>query len=65
MPSPNKFKSLYPNDKFFYFNGGQLVTLCISHSSHINLLNVDIDDYYGFAILLINPKNNTSLTDIR
>ena len=64
MPSANKFKSLYPNDNNFYFNDNQLVTLLISYSSHINLINVDINTYYGFAILLINPKNNASLTEI-
>ena len=64
MPSPNKFKFLYPNDKHFYFHDNQLVTLFISYSSHINLLKVAINTYYGFAILLINPKNNASLTEM-
>ena len=61
MPSTS---ILYPNDTAFYFHEDQSVTLFISYSSDISILGVNINDYYGFAILLINPNKNTTLTNV-
>ena len=61
MPSTS---ILYPNDTAFYFHEDQSVTLLISYSSDITIFGVNINDYYGFAILLINPNNNTTLTNV-
>ena len=61
MPSTNK---LYPNDTTFYFNEGQSVTLFVSYCSDIKLFRVAINNYYGFAILLINPNNNVTLNNV-
>ena len=64
MPSPNQTNSLYPNDTTFYFVEGQLVTLLISYSSNIMLFRMTVINYYGFAVLLINPNNNVNLTNV-
>ena len=64
MPSPNQTNTLYPDDSIFYFVEGQLVTLLISYSSNIMLFRMTVINYYGFAILLINPNNNVNLTNI-
>ena len=64
MPSPNQTNTLYPNDTTFYFVEGQLVTLLISYSSNIMLFRMTVINYYGFAILLINPNNNVNLTNV-
>ena len=61
MPSTS---TLYPNDTAFYFHEDQSVTLFISYSSDITILGVNINDYYGFAILLINPNKNTTLINV-
>ena len=61
MPSTS---TLYPNDTAFYFHEGQSVTLLISYSSHIMMFGVNINNYYGFAILLININNNATLNNI-
>ena len=61
MPSSS---TLYPNDTAFYFHESQSVTLFISYSSYIMLFGVSINNYYGFAILLININNNVTLTNI-
>ena len=61
MPSTS---TLYPNDTAFYFHEGQSVTSLISYSSDITILGVNINDYYGFAILLINPNKNTTLINV-
>ena len=64
MPSPNQTNTLYPNDTSFYFVEGQLVSLLISYSSNIMLFRMTVINYYGFAILLINPNNNVNLTNV-
>ena len=64
MPSPNQTNTLYPNDTTFYFVEGQLVSLLISYSSNIMLFRMTVINYYGFAILLINPNNNVNLTNV-
>ena len=61
MPSTS---TLYPNDTAFYFHEGQSVTLFVSYSSYIMLFGVNIKNYYGFAILLININNNVTLYNI-
>ena len=61
MPSTS---ILYPNDTAFYFHEDQSVTLLISYSSDITIFGININDYYGFAILLINPNKNTTLTNV-
>ena len=61
MPSTS---TLYPNDTAFYFHEGQSVTLFASYSSHITMFGVNINKYYGFAILLININNNVTLFNI-
>ena len=61
MPSTS---TLYPNDTAFYFHEGQSVTLFASYSSHITMFGVNIINYYGFAILLININNNATLNNI-
>ena len=61
MPSTS---TLYPNDTAFYFHEGQSVTLFVSYSSHITMFGVNINNYYGFAILLININNNITLYNI-
>ena len=61
MPSTS---TLYPNDTAFYFHEGQSVTLFVSYSSHITMFGVNINNYYGFAILLINIDNNVTLNNI-
>ena len=61
MPSTS---TLYPNDTAFYFHEGQSVTLFVSYSSHIMMFGVNINNYYGFAILLININNNVTLKNI-
>ena len=61
MPSTS---TLYPNDTAFYFHEDQSVTLLISYSSDITILGVNINNYYGFAILLINPNKNTTLINV-
>ena len=61
MPSTN---TLYPNDTAFYFHEDQSVTLLISYSSDIMMVGVNINNYYGFAILLINPNKNTTLINV-
>ena len=61
MPSTS---TLYPNDTAFYFHESQSVTLLISYSSYIMLFGVSINNYYGFAILLININNNTTLNNV-
>ena len=61
MPSAS---TLYPNDTSFYFRESQSVTLLISYSSDITLSNVNINNYYGFAVLLINPNNNSILNNV-
>ena len=61
MPSTS---TLYPNDTSFYFHESQSVTLLISYSSDIMLSNVNINNYYGFAVLLINPNNNSILNNV-
>ena len=61
MPSTS---TLYPNDTAFYFHEGQSVTLFVSYSSHITMFGVNINNYYGFAILLININNNVTLNNI-
>ena len=58
MPSTS---TLYPNDTAFYFHEGQSVTLFVSYSSYIMMFGVNINNYYGFAILLININNNITL----
>ena len=64
MPSSNQTNTLYPNDTNFYFVEGQLVSLLISYSSNITLFRMTVINYYGFAVLLINPKNNANLINI-
>ena len=61
MPSTS---TLYPNDTSFYFHESQSVTLLISYSSNIMMSNVIINNYYGFAVLLINPNNNSILNNV-
>ena len=61
MPS---ISTLYPNDTTFYFHESQSVTLLVSYSSHIMLFGVNINNYYGFAILLININNNVTLNNV-
>ena len=61
MPSTS---TLYPSDTAFYFHEGQTVTLFVSYSSHIMLFGLSITNYYGFAILLININNNTTLNNV-
>ena len=61
MPS---ISILYPNDTSFYFHDSQSVTLFISYSSDIMLSKINISNYYGFAILLINPNNNLTLSNV-
>ena len=61
MPSTS---TLYPNDTTFYFHESQSVTLLLSYSSYIMLFGVNINNYYGFAILLININNNVTLNNI-
>ena len=61
MPSTS---TLYPNDTAFYFYKDQSVTLLISYSSDITILEVNINNYYGFAILLINTNKNTTLINV-
>ena len=61
MPSTS---TLYPNDTSFYFHDSQSVTLFISYSSDIMLSKVNINNYYGFAVLLINPNNNSTLSNV-
>ena len=61
MPSTS---TLYPNDTAFYFHEGQSVTLFASYSSHITMFGVNINKYYGFAILLINVNKNATLNNI-
>ena len=61
MPSTS---TLYPNDTAFYFHEGQSVTLFASYSSHIKMFGVNINNYYGFAILLININNIVTLNNI-
>ena len=61
MPSTNK---PYPNDTTFYFNEDQSVTLFVSYCYDIKLFGVAINNYYGFAILLINPNNKVTLNNI-
>ena len=61
MPSTS---TLYPNDTAFYFHEGQLLTLLISDSSYITMFGVNINNYYGFAILLININNNVILNNV-
>ena len=61
MPSTS---TLYPNDTAFYIHEGQTVTLLISYSSHIMMFGVNINKYYGFAILLMNINNNATLNNI-
>ena len=61
MPSTS---TLYPNDTAFYFHESQSVTLLITYSSEIMLFGVDINKYYGFAILLININNNVILNNV-
>ena len=56
--------TLYPNDTAFYFHEGQSVTLFVSYSSYITMFGVNINNYYGFAILLININNNITLYNI-
>ena len=56
--------NLYPNDTTFYFHEGQSVTLLVSYSSYIMLFGVSINNYYGFAILLINVNNNVTLSNV-
>ena len=58
MPSTS---TLYPNDTSFYFQDSQSVTSLISYSSDIMLSNVNINNYYGFAVLLINLNYNSIL----
>ena len=54
--------TLYPNDKAFYFHEGQSVTLFASYSSHITMFGVNINNFYGFAILLININSNLTMS---
>ena len=61
MPSTS---TLYPNDTTFYFHKGQSVTLFVSYSSHIMLFGININTYFGFAILLININNNVTLNNV-
>ena len=61
MPSTS---ILYPNDTSFYFHDSQSVTLFISYCSDIMLSKVKINNYYGFAVLLINPNNNLTLSNV-
>ena len=61
---PDQTNTLYPNDTTFYIVEGQLITLLISYSSNIMLFRITVINYYGFAILLINPNNNVNLTNI-
>ena len=61
MPS---ISTLYPNDTTFYFHENQSVTLLVSYSSHIMLFGVNINNYYGFAILLININNNVTVNNV-
>ena len=61
MPSNS---TLYPNDPAFYFHESQSVTLLVSYSSHIMLFGVNINNYYGFAILLININNNVTFNNV-
>ena len=63
--SPNVNHILYyPNNTAFYLHEGQSVTLFASYSSHIMMFGVNINNYYGFAILLININNNITLNNI-
>ena len=62
-PTPST-STLYPNDTAFYFHEGQSVTLFVSYSSHITIFGVNINNYYGFALLLININNNVTLYNI-
>ena len=61
MPSTS---TLYPNDIAFYFHESQSVTLLLSYSSYIMLFGVNINTYYGFAILLININSNVTLNNV-
>ena len=61
MPS---ISTLYPNDTTFYFHESQSVTLLVSYSSYITMLGVNINNYYGFAILLINVNKIVTLNNV-
>ena len=40
------------------------MTLLISYSSNIMLFRMTVINYYGFAVLLINPNNKVNLTNV-
>ena len=61
MPSTS---TLYPNDTAFYFHEGQSATLFVSYFSYITMFGVNVINYYGFAILLLNINNNVTLHNI-
>ena len=61
---PSQDSAIYTNDSAFYFPQGQSATLIISKCSNITLTNVSITEYYGYAIVFINPNGSTSVYNI-
>ena len=58
---PSQDSAIYTNDSAFYFPQGQSATLIISKCSNITLTNVSITEYYGYAIVFINPNGSMSV----
>ena len=61
---PSQDSAIYTSDSAFYFPQGQSATLIISKCSNITLTNVAITEYYGYAIVFINPNGSTSVYNI-
>ena len=61
MPSTS---NLYHNDTAFYFYKDQSVALPISYSHDVTILGVNFNNYYCYAILLINANKNTTLINV-
>ena len=61
---PSQDSAIYTNDSAFYFPQGQSATLIISKCSNITLTDVSIIEYYGYAIVFINPNGSTSVCNI-
>ena len=61
---PSQDSAIYTNNSAFYFLQGQSATLIISKCSNITLTNVSITEYYGYAIVFINPNGSTAVYNI-
>ncbi len=49
---------------YAYFGTNQTASFFMSNVSHLNLSTIEISDYYGYAIIVVNSLGKNILTDV-